>query len=126
MKVLIKFIYIGIINTLFYYLLYCLLIWMGFNYIISVIGANSVGILFSFKTFGKYVFNNEDIRLIFRFLLVYGWNILLNLIIIKIFSGLINSLYVSGFIATIIVALNSFFLNKFYVYEKKKRYVNEN
>ena len=126
MKALIKFIYIGIINTLFYYLLYCLLIWMGFNYIISVIGANSVGILFSFKTFGKYVFNNEDIRLIFRFLLVYGWNILLNLIIIKIFSGLINSLYVSGFIATIIVALNSFFLNKFYVYEKKKRYVNEN
>jgi len=118
MKVLIKFIYIGVINTLFYYLLYCLLIWMGFNYIISVIGANSVGILFSFKTFGKYVFNNEDIRLILRFLLVYSWNILLSIILIKIFIKFITNLYISGFTATILVAINSFFLNKFYVYKK--------
>ena len=119
MKIFVKFVGVGIINTIFYYLLYTLFVFFTNNYVFAVIGANIIGILFSFKTFGKYVFQNDDNRLIFKFLLVYGWNIIFNIILIKIFNGFVNNLYISGFLATIIVALNSFFLNKFYVYKRK-------
>ncbi len=118
MKLFVKFIGVGIVNTIFYYLLYSLFVFFTHNYIFAVIGANVIGILFSFKTFGKYVFLNDDNRLIFKFLLVYGWNIVLNIILIKIFNGFVKNLYISGLFATVIVALNSFFLNKFYVYKK--------
>ena len=118
MNVFIKFIGVGIINTIFYYLLYSIFIFFTHNYVLAVIGANIIGILFSFKTFGKYVFKNEDNKLLFKFLLVYGWNIILNIILIKIFNVFIQNLYVSGLFATMIVALNSFFLNKIYVYQR--------
>ena len=114
-----KFIFVGIINTGFYYILYSLFILISNNYILAVILANLIGILFSFKTFGKYVFKNEDKRLLIRFLIVYGWNTVFNIVLIDILNLFIkNNLYLSGFFATIIVAINSFFLNRYFVFKK--------
>jgi len=112
-----KFIFVGLINTLFYYILYSLFILISNNYILAVILANLIGILFSFKTFGKYVFKNEDKKLLIRFLVVYGWNTVFNIVLIKLSIAFIsNNLYISGILPMIIVAINSFLLNKYFVF----------
>jgi len=114
---IIKFVVVGIINTIFYYILYAILIYLGFEYYLAVILATTVGVLFSFKTFSKLVFKNSNNILIFKFILVYGFNIILNIFIIKVYVYLYNdNLYIAGLIAIILVAISSFILNKFYVF----------
>lgn len=114
----IKFILVGILNTIFYYLLYTFFIYIDFSYILAVVFATCIGVVFSFKTFSKLVFNNKDNKLIVKFIIVYGFNIVLNIFIIKSYLYLFNeNLYTAGLFATVIVALNSFILNKFYVFK---------
>ncbi len=116
---IIKFILVGIINTIFYYTMYAIFIYTGLEYFIAVILATVIGVVFSFKTFSKLVFNNSDNKLIFKFILVYGFNIVFNIVIIKAYIYSYNdNLYMAGLIATIIVAINSFILNKFYVFRR--------
>lgn len=115
---IIKFVVVGIINTIFYYMLYSLFIYMNFEYFLAVIFATILGVLFSFKTFSKLVFNNSNNKLIFKFLLVYCFNIVLNIFIIKAYVYFCNdNLYIAGLIAIILIAISSFVLNKFYVFK---------
>jgi len=87
------------------------------NYILAIILANMIGIGFSFKTFSKFVFDNKNNKLIIKFILVYSWNIILNIVLVKIFSYFMDY-YLAGFFATGIVALNSYLLNKNFVFKK--------
>jgi len=123
-KLFFKFIIVGLINTMVFYLLYSIFVFIFNNYIIAIIFANVIGILFSFKTFGKYVFNNEDKKLLFKFLIVYCWNVVLSILLIKLSTIFISeNLYFSGILPIIIVAINSFFLNKYYIFcRKEERY----
>ncbi len=115
-KEIIRFVFTGIINTIFYYLLYSLFIYMEFDYKISVLLATGIGVLFSFKTFGKFVFYNEDKRLLIRFVSVYVLLYFVNITIISTLSIYSINLYISGLIATLLCAALSFILNKRYVF----------
>ena len=116
----VKFILVGILNTIFYYVLYSIFIYFGFEYFTAVIFATMIGVLFSFKTFSKLVFNSNNDKLIFKFILVYSANIVLNIFIIKYYVYFYDdNLYIAGLIATILVAVNSFLLNKFYVFKER-------
>jgi putative flippase GtrA len=117
-KQIVNFIKVGVINTVFYYLLYSVLIFLGLNYKIAVFLATIIGILFSFKTFGKFVFNNEDKNLVFKFILVYIILYFVNIGLIGIFKNYETDLYISGLFATLLCAALSFILNKWYVFKK--------
>ena len=112
-----KFIVVGIFNTIFYYACYSLFLFLFGNYILAIILANIIGIGFSFKSFSKFVFDNKNNKLIIKFILVYSWNIILNIVLVKIFSYFMDY-YLAGFFATGIVALNSYLLNKNFVFKK--------
>ena len=58
-KQIVNFIIVGIFNTLFGYAAYALFIFFGFNYIVAVLLATILGILFNFKTIGKFVFKSS-------------------------------------------------------------------
>jgi len=113
-----KFIVVGIFNTIFYYLCYSVFLFFFNSYILAIILANIIGIMLSFKTFSKFVFKNKNNKLIIKFVLVYSWNIVLNIILVKIFSYFTNY-YIAGFFATGIVALNSYYFNKNFVFKKE-------
>jgi putative flippase GtrA len=115
---LFKFIVTGSINTLFYYLVYSIFIFLEFSYHLSVLFATLIGVLFSFKTFGKFVFNNEDKSLIYRFISIYIVLYILNISFIFIFDNYLNNYYISGFFATILCAIFSFILNKKFVFNQ--------
>ncbi len=114
---LFKFLVTGSINTLFYYLLYALLIYLGLSYTAAVIIATFITMLFSFKTFGKYVFKKSDNTLIIKFALLTLFNLLLNIIIIYLLKKAGLNDYTAGLLASLLVAINSFFINKIFIFK---------
>lgn len=114
-----RFILIGILNTVFGVGVYCLMIFIGLPYFIATLISNVLGVLFNFKTTGKFVFENNDNSLIFRFTLCYLFIYVINTGVVKLMllSGLDE--YWAGISATPIVAICSFFMLKRFVYRKK-------
>ncbi len=115
----IRFLLIGTLNTAVAYCLYALFIFSGLHYALAVLCSTLLGIGFSFKTFGKWVFFNPDNRRIFRFFAVYTGCYFLNVGILKCltFFGLKN-LYLAGLVSSFLVAIVSFFFNKFFVFKR--------
>lgn len=114
----VRFLAVGAINTLFGYSIYALFIFIGFNYMYAVLLATIAGILFNFKTIGRFVFENNDNSLLLKFIGVYGVVYLLNISLIKGFSFLGADYYLAGFIALFPCALVSFVLNRQFVFKK--------
>ena len=117
-KQILNFILVGILNTFFGYSIYALFITLGFNYIWAVLFATILGVLFNFKTIGKYVFGSHENTLIVKFFSVYVVVFIVNVIIIKIFKTYNFNDYISGAFALIPSATVSFVLNKFYVFKR--------
>lgn len=115
----IKFLFVGVLNTIFAYFIYAFFIFIGVNYVLSSLFATIAGILFNFKTTGTIVFNNKKNSLLFKFFLVYLLSYILSIIMLKTFiiCG-IKNLYIAGFITLILSALISYELNKNFVFKK--------
>jgi putative flippase GtrA len=114
-----RFICIGILNTIVYYILYITFLNLNSNYILAVIYATFIGVLFNFKTFGIYVFNNNDKSLLLKFILVYLILFIINICFINLFNLLYNNYYISGFIAILPYSIISYYLNNKYVFKRK-------
>lgn len=112
----VRYILVGVLNTAFGYGVFALLSWFGLHYAFALLAATIVGVLFNFKTYGKFVFSNTNNRLLFRFVVVYciqyGLNVLLTKLLLM--TGLI--VYAAGAISIIIVTIITFFLNKRFVF----------
>jgi putative flippase GtrA len=65
------FVLVGVLNTLFGYGCYALLVWLGLHYGLAALLGTVLGVLFNFRTTGRFVFQNYDNRLFGRFILVY-------------------------------------------------------
>lgn len=113
----IKFLIAGSFNTLFYYTMYALFIYLNFHYSNAVLIATILTMFVSFKTFGKFVFQKHDNRLIFKFTLLTLLNYILNIFLIFLLKEYNYNDYIAGIIAAIFVAINSFLVNKFFVFK---------
>ena len=115
----IRFLIIGSLNTAFAYGLYSVFIFIGLHYSLAVLCSTIIGMLFSFKTFGNWVFFNPDNRLLLRFAIVYGGCYVLNVGILKTLTLVgVSNLYLAGLISSFLVAMVSFFLNKFFIFKR--------
>ncbi len=115
------FLVMGGINTLFYYGMYSLLLYVGVLYAAAVVIATVCGVLFNFQTFGKVVFKNFQARLLGRFVCVYAILCMANIVGLKALEriGLADK-YVAGAVLTLPVALLGYFLNKTFVFNREK------
>ena len=113
----IKFILVGILNTLFGYGCFALfLLYMKLHYSLALLLATVVGVLFNFKTTGALVFSSHNNRLIFRFIASY-------IIIYTINASGIAALlqigippHLGGAILIVPMAIIAFLLNKKFVF----------
>jgi putative flippase GtrA len=115
------FIVVGSINTLVYYLIYSFFLYIGMDYKLSVLLATILGVFFSFKTLGNFVFLNKSNKLLYKFILVYSVIYLLNVALIKLFYSVVFNYYISGLISVVVCAFVSFFLNKYFVFSGQKK-----
>ena len=119
----IKFIIVGVINTLFGYSIYALFILLNFHYSIAALLANIIGVLFNFKTIGKIVFKNYDNALIFKFIGVYIVTYFLNVGFLKILDMFMVDMFLAGAVLVLPMAVISFILNKKFVFKEQE--INE-
>lgn len=115
---LIKFFFVGVVNTVVGYSLYALFIFLGFDYVYALGIATILGVLFNFQTIGKLVFKHNNKNLIFKFVLVYIVVFCVNLMLIKFLVWFGLNEYIGGAIAIIPASALSFILNKYFVFKR--------
>lgn len=125
-KQFIRFLIVGLLNTMFSYAIYAICIWFGLAYYEASLIGLIIGILFSFRTQGRLVFRNSDNRLIFLFSI--NW-----VVIYACMVGVISALvrlglndYWAGLLALPLVAGLSYLTQKNIVFKKSGlgRFVN--
>ena len=114
----IKYLLVGVVNTVFGYSVFALLIFINLHYALASLLATIASVLFNFKTTSVIVFNTHDNSLIKKFIAVYTFTFFVNLGGLKIFSLYGVNMYFAGFILLIICAPISFILNNQFVYHK--------
>jgi putative flippase GtrA len=124
-KILLLFLLIGGINTLFGYSLYALLLYFHLHYALASLLATIGGVLFNFKSTGVIVFKNHNNRLLFKFIGVYCVTYLINVGCLKIFASFNVNLYIAGAILILPVALIAFVLQKKFVFGGDKGETNK-
>jgi putative flippase GtrA len=117
---LIAFVLVGILNTLFGYSVYALLIFAGLHYVLATLLSTIAGIAFNYKSIGVLVFKSHDNSRIIRFFLVYVLIYILNvsgLYVYKTFG--FSNMYLGGLMLLVPLAVLSFLLNKYFVFQEK-------
>jgi len=106
------FIFIGVFNTIFGYGLYWVFLQLGLHYSLAVLMSTVMGVLFNFKTIGRFVFQSNNNVLIVRFSCVYAFLYFLNILSIQLIHSYGMNYEISGALMLVPMAILSFILNK--------------
>ena len=115
---IVRFFFVGIMNTIVYFVFYSTFIFLNFDYRLAVLFATIIGVLFSFQTMGRFVFYNNNRNLIYRFILVYAFLYFINILFIAVFDTIFYNYYLSGFVSTLLISILTFVLNRNFVFKK--------
>jgi len=113
-----RFLAVGVLNTVFGYLCFAGLVYVGVHYSLALLIATLVGVLFNFKTTGSFVFGVTNNYLLVRYLVVYGVVYLLNVVGVKALVGAGISPVIGGAMMLAPAAVFAFVLQKRYVFRK--------
>lgn len=116
----IRFLLVGVINTLFGYGVYVFWVLIGFHFALAALLSTILGVLFNFKTTGALVFKSNNNQLIIKFFVVYGILYLLNVTGIYVLSTVNLNHQTGGAIMLLPMAILGFVLNKYYVFNQEK------
>lgn len=105
----------GIVNTAFGYGLYALFVALGLNMYLAQIIAHLLGMTFNFFTYSRHAFHDAEVSKS-RFILSYAVNYLLGLGALWAASQFIESPYLAGFLAIVIVSLINYLILKNWVF----------
>lgn len=114
-----RFVLVGVLNTIFGLSVYTVCIYVGMPYQVATFVSTVLGVLFNFKSIGVMVFGCHDNRLIWRFFFSYAVVYVIQIFLIK-FLLLTTELndYWCGYVSTPFVAVFSFLLQKNFVFKK--------
>lgn len=115
---LVRFLLVGTVNTAFSYGVYALMLYFGMNYAAASLIALVLGILFSFRTQGAFVFYNSDKTRFGRFVVAWGIIYLCNIAFIRVMLGFGFSAYVAGVLALPITTFLSYVIQKHFVFHR--------
>lgn len=113
----VRFLLIGVVNTLFGYGCFALLLYLGLHYSVALSLGTIIGVLFNFKTTGYFVFKSKDNRPVLHFFAVYSIVFLVNLAGLKIFSSVGIDPYFGGALLVLPMAALAYILNKTFVFK---------
>lgn len=107
----------GILNTLFGYGLFALLVWLNMNVYLAQALSHVSGMGFNYFTYSRYAFAGHTSSPV-RFIVSYGVNYLLGLIALAGLTQIVTSPYMAGLGSVIIVSLINYFILKKFVYRR--------
>jgi putative flippase GtrA len=112
----VRFLLVGVLNTLFGYACFFVLLRAGLHYSVALALATALGVLFNFKSTGMVVFGSSNNRLLWRFIASYAVVYLANLAGIGLLQRAGLSPQVAGALLLLPAAALSFVLNKKFVF----------
>ncbi len=115
----VRYVLVGILNTLFGYCLFIFLNWLGLNNSIALLCTSVIGIAFSFTTIAHLVFKSNDHQLFYKFILLYVFLYGINLILLESFNYIFHSVYCSAAFSIIFCALISFYVNRHFIFKNR-------
>jgi putative flippase GtrA len=104
-----------VVNTIFGFGLYALLVKFGVNLYLAQIISHLLGMCFNYFTYSRHVFREKGPAKL-RFAGAYGVNYLMSLGALAVADIFIESPYVAGFIATVSASLINYFALKYAVF----------
>lgn len=107
----------GVVNTLFGFGLYALLVRAGLNMYAAQVIAHVLGVAFNYLTYSRHVFRDAAPAK-GRFALSYVVNYLLSLAALALVSQVVRSPYVAGAVATVVVSLVNYFALRHLVFTR--------
>jgi putative flippase GtrA len=116
LKQIIRFGIVGTANTGFSYSLYFCFLLIGLPYQLANLFALIIGVVFSFITQGKFVFERLDKRCFPRFLLIWALIYAGNIAFIKIMLEQGFDAYYAGAVAILPITILSYLLQRFFVF----------
>lgn len=114
----IRFIIVGLVNTSFSFFIYSFFLFFGAGYQFANLMALILGIIFSFKTQGRFVFFNQDNRLIVRFVISWAAIYFCTISIIGWMVSFGFNAYIAGALSLPFSVCLSYLAQKFYVFRK--------
>lgn len=108
----------GVVNTLFGYGIYALLITAGLNMYVAQLIGHVLGVAFNYFTYSRHVFSDASASKT-RFLLSYAFTYLFGLACLAAAAQLITSPYLAGLVAIFVVSLVNYFILKQLVFVGK-------
>lgn len=117
LRQLLRFGVVGAVNTGFSFGLYLVLVWLGLHYAAANLLATVAGILFSFRTQGRFVFRDTRWRKLWRFVPVWLGLFCVNTLLITVFMRLGLDAYRAGAAALVPSILLSYAVQKHFVFD---------
>jgi putative flippase GtrA len=109
----VRYYFIGGVNTAFGFALYSALVWLGFNLYLAQLISYPFSVAFNYFTYSRHVFPGEGRRPT-AFIGAYAYNYLQTLALLAIVHTVVANPYGAGFIALVIgTAINYFVLRRF-------------
>jgi putative flippase GtrA len=119
-KTFLKFILAGLLNTIFGYTFFAILIFFKINTFFSLFVSTLAGIVFNYLTFGQLVFKLNKSKLIFtKFIFSYFISYMINVYLLKVFMDFFNGNALEAQIISLpfVVMFNWISMN-YWVYKK--------
>lgn len=109
---------VGILNTAFGLGAYSLFVWLGMNMFVAQLFSHSLGVAFNYITYSRHVFSSSEPAKL-RFVASYVGNYVVGLVTLSLVSLLVESPYLAGFIAALLVSIINYFVLSKYVFNRK-------
>lgn len=117
---IIKFLSVGILNTVFGYSIYAALLFFKASYLIALFIATVAGVVFNYFSFGKIVFSgHQGWFIFFKFLISYSITYAVNAVLLEVLTReFILSPYIGQVICIPLSVVISWVLMNYWVYKK--------
>ncbi len=110
-----RFLRVGVINTLFGYVLYAMLVAIGLQVFVAQIFGTIIAVAFNYFSYSRYAFDRAPLSRL-RFLLSYALNYLVSLAALALSALILHSPYLAGLLATLVTATINFVVLRRYVF----------
>jgi len=117
---ILKFLSVGLLNTVFGYAIYAILIFINIHYLTALLVATIAGVVFNYFSFGRIVFHGHAGWLVFgKFVIAYGVVYLVNAALLMALTKVfLFSPYVGQVMCIPLSVILSWLLMNYWVYKK--------
>jgi putative flippase GtrA len=112
-----RFLGVGVLNTIFGFGCYAILVLLGLHYTLAIALSTICGVIFNFKTLSTIVFHASGNRRIFRFILAYIIIYFFNAFGVYFIGMCGGGLLLGGAIMLLPAAFLAYILQKLYVFK---------